>query len=54
MDQNRILFHVQITCVGHKYLVQIGSVMDIVSREDTTDCKCSLEHNFQQHVPEQD
>ena len=46
MDQNRILFRVQITCVGHKYLVQIGSVMDIVSREETTDCKCSLDHNF--------
>ena len=54
MDQNRILFHVQITCVGHKYLVQIGSVMDIVSREETTDCKCSIKHNFQQHVRKQD
>ena len=24
--------------------------MDIVSREEKTDCKCTLEHNFQQHV----
>ena len=36
MDQNRILFHVQITFVGHKYLVQIGSVVDIVSHEKKT------------------